>query len=242
MAQRYFAEELTAVGFQIMKRCMSAVAPAPLAWALAAWFRLRGIVRWPLKPTYGVGDLSSGEVVPREALPPRALSRWAPLLEQLGDLGFSPLLYKIADTIGQKQQAVALFLDQPGSTIATLEWIRMRGAEGTIEKTPLELNSYAPEDPEILTARVTKEELLLADMLKLPFVDMLMLAGHPLAAIYRRHVERTHERSCYQMTSDAALQEHAKRSRRRFQWLVDQGLLRPMTEAEISHVRQMRLD
>jgi hypothetical protein len=221
---------------------MSAAAPAPLAWALAAWFRLRGILRWPLKPTYGVGDWESGQVVPRESLPPRALSRWAPLIEQLGDLGFSPLLYKIADTIGQKQQAVAMFLDQPGSTIATLEWIRMRGAEGDIEKTPLEFNSYAPEDPEIMTARVTKEELPLADMLKLPFVDMLVLAGQPLAETYRRHAARIEGRSCYQMNPESALQEHAKRSRRRFQWVLDQGLLRPLTEAEISQVRRLSLE
>jgi hypothetical protein len=243
MAERYFTEELTALEFHTLHKCLAAAAPEPLAWGLAAWFRLRGKLRWPLKPTYGAGDLDSGQIVSRDALPARALSRWAPIIEQLGDLGFSPLEYKIADTIGEKQNTVALLLDEPGSVIATLSWIRMRAGDSAIEKAPVEFNSYALSDPEIMTACVTTEELPLADMLQLPFVDPLVLSDTVrLAEIYRRHVARTAGRSCYQMSPGQASQEHRRRSERRFQWTLEKGLLRPLSPAEIAHVRTLRLE
>ena len=44
------------------------------------------------------------------------------------------------------------------------------------------------------------------------------------------------------MTPEAALAEHRNRSERRFNWLVAQGLLRPLREHEIAAVRQCRLE
>jgi hypothetical protein len=243
MSDDYYTEEITALKFQTLNRCMSAIAPAPVGWTLAAWFRLRGLLHWPMKATYGVGGPNSGQVVERDALPARALSRCAPIIEQLGDLGFSPLQYAISDTIGQKHQVVVLFLDQPGSTLATLVWMRMRGGEGAIDKATVEFNSYAAEDPEIMTGYVAQEELVFADMLKLAFVDTLVLSNNlRLAEVYRRHVARTEGRSCYALTAETGIEEHRKRSLRRFQWTVEQGLLRRLSPAEVARVRQLRLE
>ncbi|NUQ63342.1 MAG: hypothetical protein HUU20_12755 [Pirellulales bacterium] len=243
MAEHYYTEEITAVGYRTLLKGFSAVAPAPLALALAAFFRLRGLLRWPLKPMYASGGVGSEREVARDGLPPRALSRWAPIIEQLADLGFSPLRYSLADVIGQKQQAAALFLDGPGSTIATLEWIRMRGGQGIEEKTPLELNSYAREDPEIMTASVAKEDLMLGDLLQLDFVDTLLLPNHVrLDEVYRRHLARTEGRFFYRMTPEAALKEHRARTQRRFSWALEQGFVRPLTPAEVSRVRELQLE
>lgn len=243
MAECYYTEEITAVPFRTMKRCLSATVPGPVALALAGFFRLRGILRWPLKPMYASGGPGSGQDVTRDDLPPRALSRWAPIIEQLSDLGFSPLRYTIGDVIGQKQQAVALLLDGPGSTIATLEWIRMRGGQGIEEKTPLELNSYDRDDPEIMTACLTKEDLVLVDLLQLDFVDVLALPNDlRLKEIYRRHLARTEGRSFCRMSPEAALKEHKTRSERRFRWALEQGFLRPLTASEVARVRELRLE
>jgi hypothetical protein len=168
---------------------------------------------------------------------------WAPILEQLRDLGFTPLEFRLADTIGEKQQAIALFLDRPGSTIATLEWVRMRGGEGLVEKTPLEFNSYAAEDPEIMTACVAAEDLALVDMLQLEFIDVLVLANTlRLERVYRRHLGRREGRTCYCMAAEAALEEHRTRSQRRFAWAMEQGLLRPLSSKELARVRQLKLE
>ena len=72
----------------------------------------------------------------------------------------------------------------------------MRGAEGLEERTPLELNSYADDDPEVMTGAVPEQELPMSELLQLDFVDTLMLAGHlPLKDIYKQHLARTRGRS-----------------------------------------------
>lgn len=243
MADTYYAEELTAVPFGAMSKSLSTMLPGPVAFAFAAFFKLRGLMGWPLKPTYAVGGLDSEREVTYDGLPPQALSRWAPILEDLRDCGFQPLRYTIGDTIGEKEQAAACFLDGSGSTIATLEWMRMRGGEGIEERTPLEFNSYADADPEIMTGLVTRQEMALADMLRLDFVDLLILPDdHRPLEVYQRHSRRTQGRSFYQMTPEAALMEHKKRTERRFQWAFDKGLLRLLKPNEIARLRQMWLD
>ncbi len=243
MAEAYYTEEITAVPYRTMKKCLSATVPSTVASVLAAFFRVRGILRWPLQPKYASGGPGSGRDAPREDLPSRALSRWAPILEQLGDLGFSPLKYSIGDVIGEKQQGMVLLLDSPGSTIATLEWIRMRGGQGIEEKAPLEFNSYAADDPEIMTASMAKEDLVLSELLKLDFVDTLLLPNHiRLKEVYHRHLVRTEGRMFYRMTPQAALKEHQTRSERRFRWALEQRLLRRLTSSEVDRVRMLRLD
>lgn len=243
MADGYFAEEITAVPFGTMRRSLATAVPEPIASLLAAFFRMRGVLGWPLKASYAVGGVGSELVVEPDILPPRAISRWAPIIEQLRDLGFTPLKYSIGDVIGEKEQASIVFLDEPGTTIATTDWIRMRGGEGIAEKTPLEFNSYAEDDPEIMTGFVPKEDLALAGMLTLDFVDSAMFPNHlPLGDVYRRHLARTESRPFYQMTHETALSEHRKRSERRFSWAVEQGLLRPLDPAEVARLQEMKLD
>ena len=243
MADTYYADEITAVPFGMLKKSMSLVVPGPFAFLLAALFRIRGLMGWPLKPTYAVGGLGSEQDVSYDDLPSQAVSKWAPILEELRDLGFVPLRYCLPDIIGEKEQAAAYFLDQTGSTIATLEWMRMRGAEGIEEKVPYEFNSYARDDPEIMTGSVTKEDMVLSDLLQLEFVDLLILPDrHRPSEIYQRHLERTRGRSFYQMTPEAAVEENRIRAKRRFEWVLNQGLFRPLSPAEVARLREMSLE
>jgi len=243
MATTYYTEEITAVPFGVLRKGLSVVLPSPVAFVIAAVFRLRGLLGMPLKPSYAVGELGSERDVSYDEMPTHAISKWAPILEELRDLGFTPLKYTMPDIIGQKEQAAAYFLDNAGSTIATLEWMRMRGAEGIEEKTPFEFNSYARDDPEVMTGSVTKEDMALADMLKLDFVDLQVLPNtlRP-TEVYQRHLQRIQGRSFYEMTPEAALQENKARARRRFEWVADQGLLRPLSPAEVARVSEMWLE
>lgn len=243
MAKTYYAEELTAVPFMTMAKALSNTIPAPIAYPIAACFRLRGLVRWPLKPTYGVGELGSELEVEKDALPPRALAKMAPLFETLHDLGFTPLKFAIADVIGEKEHVAALWMDQQASTLATCEWMRMRGADGVEEATPVELNSYCGDDPDLMTGWLPKEHIALSEMLRLDFVEMHCVANStPLRVAYERHQQRSAARSdLFQMTREAALEEHQRRAQRRFDWVVDRGLLRPMSPKEVQRVKQLAL-
>ncbi len=71
MADTYYTEEITAVPFGAMRKGLSMVLPGPFAFALAALFRVRGLMGWPLKPTYAVGGLGSELEVEHDGLPPR---------------------------------------------------------------------------------------------------------------------------------------------------------------------------
>jgi len=242
MAERYYTEELTTIPFKTMRRSMAAMIPGPLAFGVAAYFRLRGLLRWPLPPTYATGDVGSERVVAWESLPARALSRWAPLIEQFRDLHFRPLKYSIGDTIGVKQQAAAVFLDAAGTTLATLEWIRMRGADGITEQSPFEFNSYAAEDPELMTGVVEDSARAMADLLKIAFVDAVLVSNRlTVAAAYRQHLTRIEGRPVFCLASEAALQEHERRRARRFAWAVQAGLLRWLSTAEVARVRKLVL-
>jgi hypothetical protein len=239
MAERYYTEELTTIPFKTMRRSMAALIPGPLAFGVAAFFRLRGLLRWPLRPKCASGDLGSERVVAWEALPARAFSRWAPFIEQFRDLHFQPLKFSIGDTIGVKQQAAAVFLDSAGTTLATLEWICMRGAGGITEQTPFEFNSYAAEDPEVMTGVVDDSTRALADLLKIAFVDAILVSNRlTVAAAYRQHLARIEGRPVFCLTSETALQEHERRKARRFAWAMQSGLLRWLSEAEVARVRE----
>ena len=240
MAEHYYAEELTAVPFKSLRRVLAMSVPGPLAFGLAAFFRLRGLLRWPLPPTYAMGDLGSERVVAWESLPARALSRWAPLIEQFRDLHFQPLKYSLGNVIGTKEQVAAVFLDAAGSTLVTLEWIRLPGADGIEERTPLEFNSYADVDPEFMTGVVDEPTLALADVLRIAFVDAVLLSDRlTVAEAYRRHLW-IQGRTVFHLTPEAALREHERRKARRFAWTVKTGLLRPLTAAEAARVRELR--
>jgi hypothetical protein len=238
MAQQYYAEEITAVPFKVLAQSLSSVAPAVVAYPLAAFFRLRGMMNWPLQPMYATGELGSERIVERNELPARALSRLAFLFQQVDALGFVALKYAIADIIGEKEHVAAVFLDPAQMTLATLEWLRMRGANGLEEKTPYEFNSYGDQDPEIMTGAMNKEDLVLADMLTLSFVDTELQSNEvPFEQVYQRHQVRIRSRNFYQMTPEAARQEHEKRTARRFAWALEEGLMRPLRPREIERLR-----
>lgn len=234
----YFTEEVTAVPFGVLARALSGTIPAPLAYAIAALFRIRGLLRWPLRPTHAVGGPHSGRDVPRQSLPLAAQTRWAAILQRLEELGFRPLKFTIADIIGPKEHVAGVFLDAPGTTLLTLEWMRMPGAGGMEEASPYEFNSYADDDPEIMTGAVRPQDLPLADMLQLDFVDLEVHSNElAVGQVYQRHLARIEGRKFCPMSPEEALREHERRKERRFRWVLDRGLMRRLSDREVETLR-----
>ncbi len=62
--------------------------PLFLARAVSGWYRLRRRLGWYYPPIYGMADLNYSESVSQSQVPSDALSKWAPLIEQLHDLQF----------------------------------------------------------------------------------------------------------------------------------------------------------
>ncbi|MDP6443715.1 MAG: hypothetical protein QGG36_03585 [Pirellulaceae bacterium] len=242
MADQYFAEEITAVPFRTLRRTFRELMPGWLATPLAAWMRFRGAIGWFPTATYAIGPVGSYRAVDKNDLPPYAAARMAPLLEQLLDLGFKPLLFAIGDTIGSKESAAAILLDLDGSTFACIEWFRIVGADGVEDCAPLELDSYCGAGDEVLTATVPKEHLVMADAFAIQFVDQSYLPT-PIAVrrVYEQHKSRIANRGAQVFTAETALAEHEAHSQRRFDWLQQRGMLRPLPATAIPRIKQHKL-
>lgn len=206
---------------------------------MAALLRARGSLGWYLRPSYAMGQASDARIVTAEEIPSKAWGKWAPYLEQLRDLQFNIIAHRIPDIIGAREHCILLLLHSSGTIIATLEWMRSPGAEEPQELATLELNSYGATDPDILTGCTNPENLVYADMLKLNFVDSHFISNQePVRVLLQLHQQRVGSKDVYRMNSESAQAEHLLRAKRRFEWLLQVGLVRQLTANEVEAVKQ----
>jgi hypothetical protein len=228
----YYAEEMTAIPFGLLKRMFAQFLPRPVAWGLAAYFRMRGLLRWTPRPTYGIGGVGSAREVPKDQLPSSAISMWAPILEQLTDLGFRHLSYRVGDDIGKKESACAMLLDPTQSVFAIVEWVCVEGVD---DQCPIEFDSYFEDDPDVMTGAMPEQNLALADAFDLDFVDTIRIER-----LYKRHLRRIGQRRPLCFAAETAVAENDDRSRRRFDAMVKKRMLRELKPREIERILQGR--
>lgn len=239
----YYCENLTAIPLSVLARGFAQSLPSPMAYCLATWFRVRGLLRWYHRPLYAMGEAAEARTVTAEAVMPLASSKLAPYLEQLSDLEFNVIAHRLPDIIGAREQCVLLLLHANGTIVATLEWMRMPGADGPQQEVVLELNSYGNSDPEILTGCTNPAHLVFAEMLKLSFVDSSFTSNQkPIRTLLQTHQRRVGSRQMHRMNCESAQAEHLKRAKRRFDSLCKAGLIRKLSSREVTAVRSLRLD
>ncbi|MEX1039188.1 MAG: hypothetical protein WDZ51_01060 [Pirellulaceae bacterium] len=240
----YYAEDFTIFPRATIQKLFSPVLPWPMDFGLACFFRATYYLGIKPGATYAVGPWSTGRVVEFEELPSAAISKWAPYLERLRDLGYKPVTFVIPSTIGAKEHAVVMLLDSTGRTVALLEWIRMVGASGIEEIVSLELDSYRDPASDILTGGVAKVGLPLCDEITMEGVEAEYFAIEDTAVekIDDRHQQRIAGLDAFQMTPEVAIQESKVRSKERFEAMVKMGLLRPITPEEVTKIRACKLE
>ena len=240
--EEYYGEVLDSIPFSLSVNLMKQMLPAPLAYGIAGYFRMRHYLGLPTKPKYGFGPLGTSTELSADQMPPRPMSRWAAKMERLSDLGFHPLAFAVPDLIGAKESAAALFLDEAGSTFVVLEWQRMQGASGIEEQTSVEFDSYLSDGSEVMTGIVAEEHLVIADAFKMDFMDQLFLADTiSLRRGYEGHLERMVDRQPMHFTAVNAKGEHEKHALRRFNYLLELGILKKLSEREIAYAKQQIL-
>ena len=242
-ATKYYCEEMTAVPYACMAKGLSATLPSWLAKAIAGWLRLRRLARWNLRTSYGMAETVHARAIERHEVHPEAAAMWAPMFEQLHDLQFRVLQYRLPKLIGLREQLNCILLHESGQSLATLEWQKL--APGSVPESfaTLEFNSYPSDDPEVLTAAINPEHLIFSDAFKLPFVDAQFLSNQqPLRKIFSDHQKRTANRSTMPVDPSQALTAHLEHSDRRFAWLLQTGLLRPLSHHEIARCTAMKSD
>ncbi len=239
----FYTEEPTGLSFDRLYKAMNRELPWPIAYVVALVLRGRGLIGWPLQPMDAFGPVGSEMRISFEQIPPTAMSAWAPVIEQLRDLKFEPIEFAIADMIGQKRKVESLWIDEVGTTLVTLEWMRMPGATGVEENVAVEFNSYGLDDPEITTMWLSPKHMFDFDLFDLPFVEIEQESSRkPLSDAYQRHLSRITRRDFQYLTDENDVAEHLQRSERRFQALLDQGLLRRISQQEIDRLAQIEFE
>ncbi len=242
MEVRYFGEDTSKVPFKFLVHAISPMMPKPLAWLVAAVIRIMGKFGKGLPPAHGMGFPGTETVVGPEDIPAPAIARWAPLLEQLKDLGFEPLKCAISKSVGVKLNCSTTLLDDSGTTVAILDWSRMNAANGMEEITPLEFNSYRDDAPDIVTGVTRKIDVPMAEMLQLDSVELISLENNrPLAQRYQEHRDRCQGKRVMQLNYDSALQVVKERAQQRFEGMLQWGYLRELMPEEIDRLRQADL-
>lgn len=240
--KQYYTEVLDSIPFHMMVELMKRVLPAPVALGVAGFFRLKHVLGFPSKPQYAFGDVSTQSRLPKHEIPGRVLARWAGKMERLHDLGFQECAFAIPDMIGAKESAGALFIDEPGSTLATLEYHRMVGAQGIEEQTPLEFNSFLIDGSEIMTAMLAEEHLVLANAFPLDFVDQEYLPNtDSIRKVYAHHCERIRQQSERVIPRELAASEQLACNQRRFEAMLSKGVIRKISPREVASVREKQL-
>ena len=157
------------------------------------------------------------------------------MLEQLHDLQFRVLQYRLPKLIGMREQISCILLHESGQSVATLEWQKL--APGSVPESfsTLEFNTYPVDDPEVLTAALNPQHLVFSEAFQLPFVDSAYLSNEqPLRKIFANHEKRLVERSIVPLDQSTAMTVHLRHSERRFAWLLEKGYLRPLSKNEVA--------
>ncbi|TWU04017.1 hypothetical protein [Neorhodopirellula pilleata] len=256
----YYGECLDAVPFGSMVNFLSQQLPRPIAWTFVACWRVKSFFGGGILPNSGFGPVGSSTVLARADMPARPMSRWAARLEDLSDLGFTPLRFSVGDHIGAKESASVLLFDGDGTTFALLEWFQMPGTSGIEERNLLELNSLVADPSgvagscgagnvspyqdftEVMTAVTPRENLPLADIFAPQFVDAAFLADSiPVKRVVKQHLHRLEGRQLETVRRENALKRYDALSQGRFDWMMDRGLIRKLTPKEVEKIRQIHL-
>ena len=242
MADDYYTEVLDNLPFATTVRLFEQHLPKWFAYGLAGWFRLRVRLGIPPKPRYASRWNSRFESQPREEMPARALSRWAPRLERLHDLGFSVCGWSKSETIGAKEEALALLLDRQGTTLAQLLWIRMIGGHGIEEQTPLSFTSYFADGSELMTMALPADQLMLTDAMVPEYVDARFLTNTvPVAKVYAKHCDQPSMKSALRFSSDEAVAKFEQQRICFFEHAKQAGFIRRLSLREVESVRGFSL-
>ncbi|MCM2371791.1 hypothetical protein [Aporhodopirellula aestuarii] len=253
VGRRYYAEVLDGLPFGMMVGLLRRTIPLPFAFGITLSFRIRKWLGLSPLPAYGFGGVGCGTDLSREKMPSRPMSRWAGWFEDLGDLGFTPLRFCVGDYIGAKESASTVWIDSSRNTFACLEWFRMPGASGIEERSSLEFNSIvrkksrAETSPvpvtEVMTAMIRESDMALQDAFKLNYIDTVFFPdSEKLKSVYLQHHSRLANYSALVQPDEVALQTYDRLSQGRLDCIIELGLVRELTPAEIREISKNRLE
>lgn len=238
-------EMFGAVGSSLRKKAMKATGclvvvinvslyaqhlPRFMAVVLVRWRRFRRWLGCPVTPLSASRwyDLTAWDS--HADMPSQALSRWAPIIEQLENLGFEICGRIRSDTIGSKTEATIFLRDASGQTIASIIWMQI----GSIEQTLLAMTSYLHEGIEIATLALPPDQQLMLNSIAAPYMQAVALSHHTLPRkLFQAHTERPEVAKAIVFTADTFLPYYRDRRKEFFDYSLGKGTLRQLRPNEV---------
>lgn len=226
----YFVEDTESLPFATSVKLYESHLPRWAAAWLAGWLRFRKLIGLPVRPLYAARWSPQVQWQTREAMPAQALSRWAPILEQLLDLGFEPCGWVSSDTIGCKAESHAFLLNEAGRTLATILWVRI----GDTEQTTPSFTSYGADGSEFVTAALPEDQLLLVKTLMPDYITMVSAPSRtPVGDLYRLHAERAERAASIPLTMHSFAWHYERQRLKLFEHSCAKGSIRHLSDREV---------
>ena len=226
----YYAEDPESLPYEVNVALYARHLPRFIAVCLARWLRLR---RWLGRPAAPMSASRWHELTAwysHDDMPSEALSRWAPMIEQLEDLGFEICGRVLSDTIGKKTEATIFLLDKSGTTLATIIWLQI----GTVKQTQLTMTSYLSDGSEIATLALPADQQQMLQSLAAPYMRAVSMSHRTSPRkLYQTHTERPEVVGAIVFTKDNFLPYYRIQRKKFFDHSLNKGSLRQLRPNEV---------
>lgn len=235
MDNKYFIEDLDRIPISAMTGVFKANGvPGWLAVLILSMQRIKARLGFPALAQYGTAKSREVQPVDRSEMPEQAIVAWSPYLEQFQDAGFRRVGWLRAKTIGDKEEARAIFINDQGNTLGMLEWLRI----STIQQVHYSMNSIGTDESEIISAVIKDHNPLLEPYIVPPYVAFMHVTSTVnVKGTYAMHQQRIANYSLNPLRNDNWAILYQSQSDRLFDFLRKKKILRELTPREIARLR-----
>lgn len=230
MSEDYYTEDPESLPYNINVALYAHHIPRIIAIIVVRWRRFR---RWIGRPVLQASASRWHERIDWHShadMPAQALSRWAPIIEQLEDLGFEIVGRILSDTIGTKTEATIFLLDRSGQTVATIIWMQI----GDIQQTQLTMTSYLHDGTEIATLALPPDQQIMLEYIA-PAYMLTQSMSHRTSPkkLFHTHGQRTQVSEAVVFTPNTFLPFYQKQRKTFFEHSCQKGTLRQLHPKEV---------
>lgn len=230
MSEDYYTEDPESLPYDINVAVYAQHVPWILAVTVVRWRRFR---RWIGRPVPQTSASRWHELIEWHShadMPAQALSRWAPIIEQLEDLGFEIVGRIRSDTIGQKTEATIFLLDRSGQTVATIIWMQI----GDIQQTQLTMTSYLHDGTEIATLALPPVQQIMLESIAPAYMQTHAMSHRTSPQkLFHTHRQRTQVSEAVVFTPETFLPFYQKQRKTFFEHSCQKGTLRKLHPREV---------
>ncbi|MCA9050873.1 MAG: hypothetical protein KDA89_19180 [Planctomycetaceae bacterium] len=226
----YYAEDPESLPWDVNVSLYAQHLPRIIAACLAGWLRFRRWLGFPVTPLSASRWHELTAWHSHEDMPSQALSRWAPVIEQLEDLGFTICGRIRSDTIGPKTEATIFLLDESGRTVATIVWLKV----GSIQQTTLSMTSYLQDGIEIATLALPPDQQQMLEFMAPPYMQAVAVSHRTSPRQqFQTHTKRPDVARAIAFTADTFLPYYRIRRKEFFESSLNKRTIRPLSPREI---------